>query len=101
MLRSLVGSEMCIRDRFGSWRFGVTWRLLQAQLKQPVRISGFCIQPESDDEDAEENGGTEATPAVEAAAADDDANDVDNAEPEVEEEPAPKPKTKRTRKKAN
>ena len=97
----MVGLMQCDGIWTASGRFGVTWRLLQAQLKQPVRISGFCIQPESDDEDAEENGGTEATPAVEAAAADDDANDVDNAEPEVEEEPAPKPKTKRTRKKAN
>jgi hypothetical protein len=97
----MVGLMQCDGIWIASGRFGVTWRLLQAQLKQPVRISGFCIQPESDDEDAEESGATEATPAVEeAAAADDGANEEDNAEPEVEEAPAPK-KTKKTRKKAN
>ena len=99
----MVGLMQCDGIWIASGRFGVTWRLLQAQLKQPVRISGFCIQPESDDEDADEGQNTDAASAPVAAAADDEANeDNDNVEAEVEEEePAPKPKAKRTRKKAN
>jgi hypothetical protein len=103
----MVGLMQCDGIWMASGRFGVTWRLLQAQIKQPVRIAGFCIQPESDDEDAGE-GATAAAPAAVSAIVDDDADEEEDdggaavadaapaAEPELE---AVKPKVKRSRKK--
>ena len=34
-------------------KFGVSWKLVQAQVRPPVRIQGFCIMDDSDDEDVE------------------------------------------------
>lgn len=103
----MVGLMQCDGIWIASGRFGVTWRLLQAQLKQPVRISGFCIQPESDDEDDNEDSGAAASNNAEASN-EDGGQEEDAAEPEEgdeadepEPEPTPKAKTKRTRKKAN
>ena len=40
---------------FAGGKFGVTWKLVQAQVRPPVRIQGFCILEDSDDEEIEEN----------------------------------------------
>ncbi len=91
----MVGLMQCDGIWVAGGRCGVTWRLLQAQLKQPVRIEGFQIQEDSDDEDAEGDGEGAAAAADESAEAD------EAAEPEEPEEaPAPKPKAKKSRKKA-
>jgi hypothetical protein len=38
---------------FAGGKFGVSWKLVQAQVRPPVRIQGFCILDDSDDEDVE------------------------------------------------
>ena len=103
----MVGLMQCDGIWMASGRFGVTWRLLQAQVKQPVRIAGFCIQPESDDEDAGEGAtAAAAAPAAVSAIVDDEEGEGEGeddtaaaaAAPEPEPE-AVKPKVKRSRKK--
>jgi hypothetical protein len=85
----MVGLMQCDGIWVAGGRCGVTWRLVQAQLKQPVRIQGFQIQEDSDDE------GEDASTGGAAAAATADEPEDDEAEPEP-----PKPKAKRSRKKA-
>jgi hypothetical protein len=100
----MVGLMQCDGIWVAGGRCGVTWRLLQAQLKQPVRIEGFQIQEDSDEEDDEGAEGGESAAA--AASAADELSEADEAaaEPEEAEEPeevpAPKPKAKKSRKKA-
>ena len=50
---------------FAGGKFGVSWKLVQAQVRPPVRIQGFCILDDSDDEDVEaelDNQDTSAAP---------------------------------------
>ena len=60
------GLMQCSGVWFAGGRFGVTWNLVQAQVRKPVRITGFCIMDDSDDEKALAK--VEAEEAVEAAA---------------------------------
>jgi len=105
----MVGLMQCNGIWVAGGRCGVTWQLVQAQTKQPVRIKGYSIQPDSDDEDAEGEGegkGSDAGAASGNAAAVPDSDGAEgegegegDGEPEAEAEPTPK-KMKRTRKKA-
>lgn len=97
----MVGIMQCDGIWVAGGRCGVTWRLVQAQLKQPVRIQGFCLQADSDDEDAEDAENASASAGAGAGAdtevhAEPDADDADDAD---EADDAPKTKTKRSRKK--
>ena len=47
---SLKGLCECGGLWFVGGRFGVTWRLIQAQVETPVTIKGFCMLDDSDDE---------------------------------------------------
>jgi hypothetical protein len=106
----MVGLMQCDGIWIASGRFGVTFRLLQAEIKQPVRITGFCIQPDSDDEEEGEGSAAGAAGSVQAAAGaagsvqaaaavgGDEEGEGEDGEGEGEPEPAPKTKTKRTRK---
>ena len=89
--RSYVkGLMQCSGVWFAGGRFGVTWNLVQAQVRKPVRITGFCIMDDSDDE--KQLAKVEAEEAVEAAAPAFNEDD----EPK---ETAPKKKKKVVRKK--
>ena len=47
------GLMQCSGVWFAGGRFGVTWRFVQGQVEQPVRIKGFCMMSDSDDDDDE------------------------------------------------
>ena len=77
--RSYVkGLMQCSGVWFAGGRFGVTWNLVQAQVRKPVRIKGFCMLDDSGDEATLAK--VEAEEAVEAAVAvqfdEDDAEEV-------------------------
>jgi len=78
--RSYVkGLMQCSGVWFAGGRFGVTWNLVQAQVRKPVRIKGFCMLDDSGDEATLAK--VEAEEAVEAAVAeqfdaDEDAEEV-------------------------
>ena len=64
--RSYVkGLMQCSGVWFAGGRFGVTWNLVQAQVRKPVKIKGFCMLDDSGDEAAIAK--VEAEEAVEAA----------------------------------
>lgn len=69
-------------------KFGVTFKLLQAQVRPPVRIQGFCIMDDSDDEDVENEVAAEEQDDPAFAAAPTFSSDED-----------PEPKTKKVAKK--
>ncbi len=105
----MVSIIQCDGIWVASGRFGVTWRLVQAEVKQPVRIKGFCIQPESDDEDGDEEtgegAGEDAAAVGESPEAEGEGEGEGEGKGEEQEgvpspEPEPKPKAKRSRKKA-
>lgn len=50
----LTGLLQCDGVWYAGGRCGVTWRLLQAKVKPPVRIQGYCMVDDSDEEDAAE-----------------------------------------------
>ena len=78
-------------------RFGVTWKLLQAQVRAPVRLlgTGIChIVPDSDDEDADDDVESKEDSNISAEVNDDD---VEGA---VEQAAKPKKKVVRRKKKA-
>ena len=52
---SLKGLIECGGLWFVGGRFGVTWRLLQAQVETPVTIKGFCMLDDSDEESEDED----------------------------------------------
>jgi len=79
----MKGLMQCSGVWFAGGRFGVTWNLVQAQVRPPVRIRGFCMMDDSDDEDALAK--VEAYEAAEAGV---------DAEQEVVE-PAPTKKKKK------
>lgn len=87
-------------------RFGVTWKLVQACVRPPVRLvgSGMChIADDSDDEEMSENLNSydaKQSEGVEEEVTGPTFNDSEDeaeaaAEEEVEPEPAPKPKKKK------
>jgi len=51
---SLKGLIECGGLWFVGGRFGVTWRLLQAQVETPVSIKGFCMLDDSDDDSSDD-----------------------------------------------
>lgn len=90
---------------YSAGRCGVSWRLLQARVKPPVRIEGYCMVEDSDEEDALD--------AIDAQEAEADAGgggggggaaaEVSDSEVDAESEVVvekPKPKRKRPVKKA-
>ena len=79
------GLMQCSGVWFAGGRFGVTWSLVQAQVRKPLRLKGFCMLDDSDDEKALAK--VEAEEAVEAAA--------HSFQVEEEEPPAPKKKKKK------
>lgn len=84
----LKGIIECAGVWFVGGRFGVSWRLIQAQVRQPVRIKGFCMVSDSEDDD-------EGVSQVAAAAVMMESSDSeDNDEP-----PQPKKKPVRRKKK--
>ena len=68
---------------FAGGKFGVSWKLVQAQVRPPVRIQGFCILDDSDDEEVEAELDIQETSAA----------------PDFLEEEKPKPKPVRRKKK--
>ena len=80
---------------YSAGRCGVTWKLLQARVKPPVRIEGYCMVDDSDEEEA-----IDAINAQEAAEVEGDGG-APSADEEIEAvEPEPvvaKPKSKRKR----
>jgi len=90
----LTGLLQCDGVWYAGGRCGVTWRLLQAKVKPPVRIQGYCMVDDSDEEDA-------AEAIDQAALAGGEADDAETAEvAEAAETIAPAaPKKKRAVKK--
>lgn len=94
---------------FAAGKFGVTWRLVQAIVRQPIRIKGGCfISLSSEDEsfakaltqrEAEEEAEKEVSAELQAheEAHEEVVEDTDDEE-EPEPEPAPAPKKTRKRK---
>jgi hypothetical protein len=91
-------------------RFGVTWKLIQAQVRPPVRLvgTGTChIEDDSDDEDMldsvrkqeEEETEEDDTTETNTGPSFSDGSDEQEEQPEVEDEPVeeeePKPKKKK------
>jgi len=86
----LKGLMECTGVWHAGGKFGVTWKLVQAQVRPPVRIQGFCIMDDSDDEE------------VENAVEQDELQELGGAAPPSSDEdvpPAPKPKKVRKKKK--
>ena len=87
--RSYVkGLMQCSGVWFAGGRFGVTWNLVQGQVRKPVKIKGFCMLDDSGDEAALAK--VEAEEAVEAAVAEQFDEDQSISEPA-----APKKKRKK------
>ena len=47
----IKGILECAGIWFVGGRFGVSWRFVQGQVEQPVRIKGFCMMSDSEDEE--------------------------------------------------
>ena len=89
---------------FTAGRCGVTFKLLQSKIEEPVRLEGACFVDDSEDEDDDGTAATEVANAGESNSAEDDGNSDAEAphtpEPEPEPvEPAAKPKRRRQVKK--
>ena len=94
----LSGLLECKGIWYSAGRCGVTWKLVQARVKPPVRLEGYCMVEDSDEEDA-----LNEIDASAAAAAETVASDEEDAGPPAQPEPAPakkKPARKRQVKKA-
>jgi hypothetical protein len=77
---------------FTAGRCGITFKLLQAKIEEPVRLEGGCFLDDSDDE-AEEVASevaSEVKSAVESAVIESDHSDAE-PEPEAAAEPSPEP----------
>jgi len=85
----LKGLLECTGVWHAGGKFGVTFKLLQAQVRPPVRIQGFCIMDDSDDEDVEN-----------AVVAEEQQDPAFATAPAFssDEEPTPKPKKKAKKK---
>ena len=96
----LKGLMQCTGVWFAGGRFGVTWSLVQAQVRPPVVLGGgFCMLDDSDDEetldrlnkeDEAEKVGANVELAVNEVVVDSDGE---------EEDPKPKPKKKKVKRK--
>lgn len=92
---------------FTAGRCGITFKLLQAKIEEPVRLEGGCFLDDTDDEEEDETTANTATATASPVEAKESASsDVENdgegsspPTPEPEPEPA-KPKRKRQVKKA-
>jgi len=91
----LVGLMECGGVWFAAGRFGVTWKLLQAKVRQPLKIKGFCILDDSDDEEAleeiskKENEEVMNNNNVVMDSEDEDEDEIVSEPPPKIEEPAP------------
>ena len=93
----ITGLIECGGIWFAGGRCGVTWKLLQAKVRQPYKIRGFCMLDDSDEEDTLES----------LDKADADKQNPEQVESDQDEEPAEesvaevskKPKKKRVVKK--
>ena len=90
----IKGLMRCTGAWFAGGRFGITWDLVQAQVRPPVTINGFCILDDSDDEEV-----SQKLDAAEAAVAAELAEATAAAEA-VEETPKKAKKKRVVRKKA-
>ena len=104
MNSDIKGLVQCDGLWFTAGRCGVTFKLLQAKIEEPVRLEGACFLDDSEDEDEEDNGSvvSEVANAVEekADASDDDGEHSISVSPVPEPEPEPvKPKKRRNVKK--
>lgn len=90
----LTGLLQCDGVWYAGGRCGVTWRLLQAKVKPPVRIQGFCMVDDSDEEDA-----ADAIDEAALGAATEEAADATGEAEQAEEaeEPAAPAATKKKR----
>lgn len=93
----LSGLIECKGIWYSAGRCGVTWKLIQARVKPPVRLEGYCMVDDSDEEediaaiDAAAAAELESTEGAVAATADSDGEAV-----EIAPEPAAaKPKKKK------
>ena len=86
----LKGLMECTGVWHAGGKFGVSWKLVQAQVRPPVRIQGFCIMDDSDDEEAEQ--------ALEQAELQEFGTGAPSFSSDEEEKPKPKPKSKRKKK---
>jgi hypothetical protein len=89
----LKGLMECTGVWHAGGKFGVTWKLVQAQVRPPVRIQGFCIMDDSDDEDVETAVTQNEMQELGETAGQSFSSD------EEEEKPKPKTKPKKKRKK--
>ena len=87
-------------------RFGVTWKLVQARVRKPVRLlgTGVChLEADSDDDElighSEEGEAKPVVPKMSTHLDDDDEEDDDAEEEVVDEKPKPKKKKVVRRKK--
>jgi hypothetical protein len=90
-------------------RYGITWKLLQAQVCPPVNLvgTGVCHIVADDDDDEimgqikdSSNEAKETEQTVNFSDGDDDDDDDDGAKEEAPEDPPPKPKKKVVKRKA-
>ena len=82
---------------FTAGRCGVTWKLLQAKVEEPVRLEGGCFLNDTDDEDETESN-TEVADST-STVLDSDEDEAPPAPAEVEVTEPAKPKRKRVVKK--
>jgi len=100
MKSHIKGLMRCNGLWFSAGRFGVTWSLVQAQVRMPVRLGGgCCMLDDSDDESTlnrlqKEEAAEEVEQHVELAV-----NEVNDSADDDEEEPPKKKKTVKRRKK--
>lgn len=105
----MIGCIQCNGIWFAGGKFGVTWQVVQAMIRKPVRIQGGCfLKPRSSDlkqlddiaqkeaeeqtaQDEEQDAVAESTHMVEDS---DDEEEKVQPEPEPEPEPEPAPKKK-------
>jgi len=91
---------------FTAGRCGITFKLLQAKIEEPVRLEGGCFLDDSDDDEDDATNGEVASDvavAVEASVITEDAggqDDADSSPPTPEPESPAKTKRKRQVKKA-
>jgi hypothetical protein len=100
----IAGAIQCNGLWFAGGKFGVTWQLVQAIVRRPVRLQGGCFLTMSSDDhktlddvarrEAETSASTEVAEELDTMAATnvDDSDDEQEAAAEEEEEPEPEPK---------
>jgi len=96
----------CLMECGGVWfaggRCGVTWKFIQGKVRKPVKLEGFCMLDDTDDEEAAEMLDSVDAVANETLATGAEAAEIDNTEEHDQvDEPQEKKKKKRTVKKAS